>query len=314
MVVSLVGATPGAYRAPMDELPGAMLRWIEAAAGDGSRIVSARPMERASAEMHEIVLDGTHGAASRLVLRRYADRSRLGTDPFYDPANEARALRLLDGSGVPAPRLVAADLAPDVCDVPALLESWLRGASADPRDVDGYLRSAAEELVRIHAAVPVRPEGLPDYVSYAVADGLELRPPAWTTRPGLWERVLEVVAAEPPETRTCFIHRDYHLGNTLTVDDRVVSVVDWPTAAWGPPGIDLARMRLNLVEEVTPASADAFLVAYRAAGGDPDDRHPYWDLRDAADCLIESPSGGSDIDDHDKARFETWVASALGEL
>ena len=62
------------------------------------------------------------------------------------------------------------------------------------------------------------------------------------------------------------------------VDDRVVGVVDWPTTAWGPPGIDLARMRLNLVEEVSPASADAFLVAYRAAGGDPDDRHPYWDL------------------------------------
>lgn len=72
-------------------------------------------------------------------------------------------------------------------------------------------------------------------------------------------------------------------------------------------------MRLNLVEEVSLASADAFLAVYRSAGGDPDDRHPYWDLRDAADCLIEGPSG-SDIDDHDKARFETWVAGALAEL
>jgi aminoglycoside phosphotransferase (APT) family kinase protein len=122
------------------------------------------------------------------------------------------------------------------------------------------------------------------------------------------------VDAGPPDTRTCFIHRDYHLSNTLVVDDRVAAVVDWPTAAWGPPGIDLARMRLNLVEEVSPASSDAFLVAYREAGGDPDDRHPYWDLRDAADCLLESASGVSDIDDHDKARFETWVAAALAEL
>jgi aminoglycoside phosphotransferase (APT) family kinase protein len=270
-------------------------------------------MERSSAEMHELVVEAGDGANHRVVLRRYADESRMGIDPFYDPANEARVLRLLEGSDVPAPHLYATDLEPDVCDVPALLESWMPGAPADPRDVDGYLRSAAEELVRIHAAVPVRPEGLPDYVSYAVGDGLELRPPSWTTRPGLWERVLEVVDAEPPGTRTCFIHRDYHQGNTLTVDDRVVSVVDWPTAAWGPPGIDLARMRLNLVEEVSPVSADAFLAAYRAAGGDPDDRHPYWDLRDAADCLIEGPSG-SDIDDHDKARFETWVAEALAEL
>jgi aminoglycoside phosphotransferase (APT) family kinase protein len=55
-----------------------------------------------------------------------------------------------------------------------------------------------------------------------------------------------VLAGEAPDTRSCFIHRDYHEGNTLEEDDRVVSVTDWVTAAWGPPGIDLARMRLNL--------------------------------------------------------------------
>ena len=297
----------------MDELPGPVLRWIEASVGDGSTVRSVRPLEPASAEMHDVVVDVDGGRSERVVLRRYADRAHLGIDRFYDPVNEARALRLLEGSGVPAPRLYAADLEAAVCDVPAVLESWMPGDPADPSDVDGYLASAAEALVAIHAAVPERPDGLPDYVSYAVADGVELRPPAWTTRPGLWERVLEVVDGEPPATRTCFIHRDYHQGNTLAVDDRVVGVVDWPTAAWGPPGIDLARMRLNLVDEVSPASADAFLIAYRSAGGDPDDRHPYWDLRDAVDCLIEGPFR-DDIDDHDKAEFEGWVARALAEL
>jgi aminoglycoside phosphotransferase (APT) family kinase protein len=297
----------------MDDLPGSILRWIEASVGPGSEVRSVRPMEPGSVEMHDVVAEAADGATHRLVLRRYADETRLGTDPFYNPANEARALRLLDDGGVPAPHLYAADLEPVACDVPAVLESWMPGQTAAPRDVDGYLTSAAETLVRIHAAVPLRPDGVPDYVPYAVADGVELRPPPWTGRPGLWERVLEVVAGDGPESRACFIHRDYHQFNTLTIDDRVVSVVDWPTAAWGPPGIDLARMRLNLVEEVSPASADAFLLAYRAAGGDPDDRHPYWDLRDAADCLIEGPSG-SDIEDHDKAAFETWVAEALAEL
>lgn len=301
------------YRVDVDELSGSVLRWIEASVGDGSTVTSVQPMEPWSVEMHEVAVEGGDGAGHRLVLRRYADGSHLGTDPFYDPANEARALRLLDGSGVPAPRLYAADLEPDACDVPAVLESWMPGAPADPSDVDGYLRSAAEALVAIHAAVPHRPEDLPDYVSYAVADGVELRPPDWTTRPGLWERVLEVVAGEAPATGVCFIHRDYHQGNTLTVEDRVVSVVDWPTAAWGPPGIDLARMRLNLVEEVGPASAAGFLVAYRQAGGDPDDRHPYWDLRDAADCLLDN-SLRSDLEGHDMTRFEEWVAEALAEL
>ena len=184
----------------MDELP------VRCSGGSRRRSATARgscrvrAMERASAEMHEVAVEAGDGTPHRLVLRRYADRSRLGTDPFYDPANEALVLRLLEETDVPAPRLLAADLGPDVCDVPALLESWMPGAPARPRDVDGYLRSAAEELVgstrRCRGA-----EGLPDYVPYAVAGGLELRPPAWTTRPGLWERVLEVVDAEPPGTR-----------------------------------------------------------------------------------------------------------------
>jgi aminoglycoside phosphotransferase (APT) family kinase protein len=297
----------------MDELPGPILRWIEASVGPGSEVRSVRRMKPASAEMHDIVAEAADGAIHRLVLRRYADETRMGTDPFYDPVNEARALRLLEGSAVPAPHLYAADLEPAACDVRAVLESWMPGETAAPRDVDGYLTSAAETLVRVHAAVPLRPDGLPDYVPYAVADGVDLRPPAWTGRPGLWERALEVVAGQAPESRTCFIHRDYHQFNTLTVDDRVVSVVDWPTAAWGPPGIDLARMRLNLVEEIDHASSDAFLSAYRSAGGDPDDRHPFWDLLDAADCLLDG-SHGSALGEHDPAPFEAWVAEALAEL
>jgi aminoglycoside phosphotransferase (APT) family kinase protein len=298
----------------MDELTGSILRWIDASVGPGSRVRSVHPMERSSVEMHELVVEAGDGAGHRVVLRRYADESRRGIDPFYDPANEARVLRLLEGSDVPAPHLYAADLEPVMCDVPAVLESWMPGEpAAAPRDVDGYLTSAAETLVRIHAAVPRRPRGLPDYVPYAVADGVELRPPSWTGRPGLWERVLEVVAGEAPEARTCFIHRDYHQFNTLTVDDRVVSVVDWPTGSWGPPGIDLARMRLNLVGEVDSASSDRFLTAYRSVGGDPDDRHPFWDLLDAADCLLDSTQR-NDLEGHDPARFEAWVAEALAEL
>jgi aminoglycoside phosphotransferase (APT) family kinase protein len=295
------------------ELPPPVLRWIEGAVGPGARVRSVREMPPSSVEMHDVVVEAD-GIVHRLVLRRYTDERHLGIDRFYDPANEARALRLLESTGVPTPRLYAADLEPAVCDVPAVLESWVPGEPMwSPRDVDGYLASAAEVVVAIHAAVPVRPEGLPDYVPYAEGDGVDRRTPLWTDRPQLWERVFEVLAAGAPEGRTCFIHRDYHQGNTLTEDDRVVAVIDWPTAAWGPPGIDLARMRLNLVEEVGTPSAARFLDAYRAAGGDPDDRHPYWDLLDAADASIAT-SGRDDIDDHDKGRFEAWVAGVLSEL
>jgi aminoglycoside phosphotransferase (APT) family kinase protein len=297
----------------MTDLSPPLLAWVEAAVGSGARVRSVREMDPSSVEMHELIVGDRDRVDHRLVLRRYTDQRHLGRDPAYDPANEAHALRLLEDTDIPAPRLYAADLEPSVCDVPAVLESWVPGRPADPHDLGVYLTSAAEMLVRIHAAVPARPEGLPDYLPYAAGDGVELRPPGWTTRPGLWERVLDVLDAQLLDTRTCFIHRDYNQGNTLSVDDRVVSVVDWVTAAWGPPGIDLARMRLNLLDDYDSASAERFLDAYRDAGGDPDDRHPYWDLRDAADCLIDS-SYRNDIEGHDKARFETWVAGIVAEL
>lgn len=296
----------------MTELGPPVLRWVERAVGNDARVRSVRQMETWSVEMHELVVEAS-GAEHRLVLRRYTD-ARLGIDRFYDPANEARALELLEGTDIPAPRLYAADLEPAVCDVPAVLESWVPGEPMGvPRDVDTYLHSAAEILVRIHAVAPSRSEGMRDYVPYAVGDGVELRSPSRTSRPGLWERVLEVLDGPPPDGRRCFIHRDYHQGNTMTQDDRVVAVIDWPTAAWGPPGIDLARMRLNLVEEVDPPSEGRFLEIYREVGGDPEDRHPYWDLRDAADCLLDT-SFRNDLEGHDFARFETWVAGVLAEL
>jgi aminoglycoside phosphotransferase (APT) family kinase protein len=295
------------------ELSPALLRWVEVAVGDGAQVTSIREMDPWSVEMHELVV-GERGAADhRLVLRRYTDARHLGADPAYDPANEARALQLLGETDIPAPRLYAADLEPAVSDVPAVLESWVPGEPADPQDLDAYLTSAAETLVRIHAAVPARPAELPDYLPYAFGDGIELRPPKWTSLPGLWEDVLDVLAGAVPDMRRCFIHRDYHQGNTLAIGDRVVSVIDWVTAAWGPPGIDLARMRLNLVEDYGPDSAERFTDAYRAAGGNPDDRHPYWDLRDAADCLIDN-SYRNDLEGHDRALFEQWVAGILAEL
>jgi aminoglycoside phosphotransferase (APT) family kinase protein len=298
----------------MSELGAPVLAWVENVIGPHAHVRSVREMPPWSCQMHELVVDDGSGTEHHLVLRRYEDERRLAADAFYDPANEARALSLLEGSDVPAPRLYAADLEPAVCDVPAVLESFVPGEAAwAPEDIDTYLKSAAEILVRIHAAAPVRPEGLPDYIPYAVGDGIELRPPRWSDRPRLWERVFGVLAGEVPDTRTCFIHRDYHQGNTLIEQDRVVSVVDWETVAWGPPGIDLARMRINLVEEIDPPSAAQFLEAYRAAGGDPDDRHPYWDLLDAADFLIDS-SNRTDLEGHDTARFEAWVASVLAEL
>jgi aminoglycoside phosphotransferase (APT) family kinase protein len=243
------------------------------------------------------------------VLRRYHDSQRLASDPWYVPANEALALRLVADAGVPAPRLHAADLEGEFCETPALLESWIAGEPAwRPKDLDAFLRHSAETLVQIHAIRPADARLL-RYVPYR-EPGPMISPP-FTTRPGLWERVARVLERPAPEHRETFIHRDYHQGNVLWDGGGVTGVVDWATAAWGPPGIDVARMRLNLAWHLDGEAADRFLAAYSAAGGEDSTRHAYWDLLDAADLL-------SDLDRATArhagfARFERWVAGVLEE-
>ncbi len=290
----------------------AVVAWIERAVGHGSRLVSAARMPASSTEKHLIRVEREDGSRMDLVLRRFHDPERLGIDPWYVAANEARALELLGGTRVPAPHLVAADTQAEVCDVPALLESWVPGEQAwDPSDLDGYLRGAAEVLVAIHdLAVP---SAMPAYRPYFTAAVTGPPIPAWSTRRSMWERVFARIDPVRPASPARFIHRDYHPGNALWDGERVTGIVDWATAAAGPAGIDLARMRQNLAGWHGRAVADRFTAWYVRAGGDPAARDPFWDLLDAADSVafVEEPGapGEGDVEG-----FEDYVASVLAEL
>ena len=291
-------------------LSSTIVAWIEQALGTAARVVRIEALPPSATAQHRIEVALPDGSTRRLLLRRYDDAARRARDPWYQPANEARALTLLADTAVPAPRLHAADLAGAFCDHPALLESWLPGSPAWRRDdLDGCLARAAEVLVAIHAVRVPSDAQLPRYTTYE--DPTRLVSPPFTTRPGLWERVREALRTPPPAHRDTFIHRDYHPGNVLCDESRVTGVVDWATAAWGPPGIDLARMRLNLAAQHGRAAADRFAVLYAAMGGDESARSGYWDLLDAADALADlgpaMPEGG------DLARFEDYVEHVLEE-
>ena len=287
-----------------------IIAWIERSLGPGASVVRVEAMPVALTDNHlvEVVLED--GSTRRVVLRRYHNAQRLAHDRWYNPANEARALRLLAGTAVPSPQLHATDLEGAVCEVPALLESWLPGSPEwYPADIDVYLAQAAEVLVVIHAVSLPSGTELPRYAPY---QSQRTRSPAFTTRPGLWERVAAVLDAPRPADRETFIHRDYHPGNVLWDGTRVTGVVDWPTAALGPPGIDLARMRLNLAFFHGGGCADRFVTAYVGAGGDRSARNPYWDLLDAADVVpdLSPPEPGAG----GLAQFEDYVESVLGEV
>jgi aminoglycoside phosphotransferase (APT) family kinase protein len=266
------------------------------------------------AQMMPMAIDVETGDGSTLplVLRVYDDAERLGTDPWYVPANEETALRLLEPTTVPAPRLMAADLEASVFRMPALLTTRLPGRRViHPEDLDRYLVQLASVLPSIHA---VDASGkVPEYRPYRSDPMSVPGVPTWSKRPGLWEQVSEILDGPAPATRRCFIHRDFHASNALWENGALSGLVDWPTAAWGPPGIDLARARVNLVDDLGPEVAARFLQIHAAVTDEADDRHPFWDLLDAADFVLDTnPDPAEEQASLD--RIETWVASVLAEL
>jgi aminoglycoside phosphotransferase (APT) family kinase protein len=291
-----------------------VLRWVERSVGPGGRVVAVERLPPSSTQKHRIEVRDGRGSVRTIILRRYHDAGRLATDFAYVPAHEAEALRILGPTAVPAPTLIASDLVPEVCDVPAILESWIPGRSSfvpfPGVDLDRFVRRAAEVLVEVHG---VRDgSDLPAYRRYA--EGRDPAIPAWSADPGVWDHVFALAAAEPPPFRPRFIHRDFHGGNVMWAEGDVSGVVDWVTGCVGPAGIDLARMRLNLVGDVGSGAAHAFARAYVAAGGDPEARSPYWDLVDACDLLSDAVAPVDGGEAASWARLEAWVARVAAEL
>jgi aminoglycoside phosphotransferase (APT) family kinase protein len=281
--------------------------WLAAAVGERARVVRTRPIGVSSTTMDAVDVKDRRGRIHRLALRRYTDAARLGTDPWYDPRNEARALKLLESSDVPAPRLVDVEPAGAVWGAPALLTSRIPGRTVSrPAEMHRFLGELARTLVRIHAVSAPAASGLLDYAPYTPVEAIF--PPQWTTVPGLWERVLGVIARPPPSGPRGFIHRDYHPGQTLFVRGRLRGVVDWTSACTGPPDIDLARMRINLAWDFGPAVADRFLSAFATESGRAGP-HPYWELVDCADCLPDMDEPRTDDEQRELRRFERHVAS-----
>jgi aminoglycoside phosphotransferase (APT) family kinase protein len=288
--------------------PETVLGWVrDVVAG---RISSIRSMGVGSTTLHAI---DAGDPPRRLVVRRFHDTERLRTDPWYVPANEAAVLDLLDDTEVPAPRLLAADPYGRICDVPALLTTRVPGRhAARPWDMEGYLIAMAQALARVHE-VPLD-KALPPYAPYYDPSTRgERRPPEWSGSPELWERVFATLAGPAPQTPAGFIHRDFHPGQTVWSGDRLTGIVDWTTGSNGPYGIDLARMRINLALDYGVDVAGRFQAIYREATGR-DMRHPYWDLTDAADAVLDMPVPRTQEVADRYGRLEHWVAIALSEL
>ncbi len=267
--------------------PREALRWAAMSIGRGAKVVSLRRRRGGSSTaVHAIDVEDRRGRRHRLVLRRFVRTNWQRPDLAR---REASVLELLRNAAVPAPQLLAADADAAACDVPALLMTRLSGRiDLTPKEMRGWLGQMAEALPPVHD-LRVASGRVQAYRPYT--DPRKVDVPPWSRRPKAWQKVLGLARAPRLKTPRCFIHRDYHPTNLLWSRGRISGIVDWINASMGPPEIDVAHCRRNLVALYGVAVADEFLDAYQELlGRTRHDYHPYWDAIAVADSgLVSDP-------------------------
>jgi aminoglycoside phosphotransferase (APT) family kinase protein len=298
--------------------PHEAIAWVEATLGPGRRVVHIAAMPGAtSSAVHALDVIDRRGRTQSYVLRRYTRADWLAREPDL-AEREAEVLVILEGSAVPTPVLVGADVRGHVTDVPAVLMTRLDGAPIAPAELsrDG-LRALAALLPPLHAtAVPAgarvrayRPHGL----------GRHLDVPSWSTDDRLWARAIAVhravqdAGAAP--SGDALVHRDYHPGNVLFGAGReggeapLRGLVDWVNASRGAPDVDVGHCRFNLVGPAGADAADAFRDAWLDASGR-DGYDPTFDVVAVVGALGDWPP----VLLGTERRIEGFVAAALAEI
>jgi aminoglycoside phosphotransferase (APT) family kinase protein len=271
--------------------------WALRSLGPAAELVRVRRVHfNGHVSIHALDVDHRRGR-HKLILRRYLDREWLAREPDL-ASREAKTMRLLEtATWLRTPRLIAVDPTGRETSAPAVLMTHLGGKEHwRPPSIERF----AEVAPLIHQVRA--PRNFRRFHRYYTGDAL--RPPVWSKQPKLWERAFEVAeAAEIDETKTCFIHRDHHAGNVLWSYGRVVGVIDWEPACIGPPAVDFAHVRINLVAQMGMSAARAYA---KRPGIEVD---PVWDIVMACDL------GGDHLPGPNARRGrEAFVAEALSEI
>ena len=229
--------------------------------------------------MHVVTVQ-RRGGEERVVLRRFVLEEWLAKEPDL-ATHEAAVLRLLEGTGLASPGLLAADHEGSEAGVPSVLMTMVPGQPVlDLADSEAWVRRLAEYLRQIHRLRPTAGDLPYSYRPYE-REGLNVS--VWSQCPDLWRRAIEVVRGPRPHSGEHLIHRDYHPANVLWQDGRISGVVDWVNACRGPTGVDIGHCRLNLALMHGVEVADRFLDECRGWA----DYDVYWDLVTLLDATPE---------------------------
>jgi aminoglycoside phosphotransferase (APT) family kinase protein len=307
----------------------AVLRWAARAVAPSAQVVSATGMRAGGNPWRLRLAHG--GAAAEVVLKTGdvtadLDRQQLITT--------VAALQLAAEHGLPAPRLIAADLDGSAAGTVAVLMTVLPGSTKIPRV------ASPARLRALGAAA-----GALQRVALAPRPGLELRTRAlydmdfagWRKAVGtspLLARAEERIASLPvPDGEPVLVHGDLWQGNTVWNGDCCSGLIDWDAAGAGSAGIDLGTLRSDValyfgsspLASTGLAAADEVLAGWQQAAVRPAEHVAYWDVA-AALCTVGDMAyclPGDLLGDHGRsdlnatlltARRDAFLAAALDEL
>jgi aminoglycoside phosphotransferase (APT) family kinase protein len=253
--------------------------WLEQHCGLGLAAVRIADVTRvaggASYETWFLDLVGEGARPQRVVLRR---EPRTGPLEPYDIAVEAAALRALEPTDVPTPRLLGHCADAAVLGRPFTVLEYVPGEIPDYRDVDarddwqdGSVRSQmTDDFVSALAAlqrVDWRATALPDVLDLPVDEPERIarsvaemtatvarRTDGWARHPIFRDAGRWLVRHAPAGAldQMVLVHGDYRIGNFVWRDGRIAAFLDWEGLLVGDPLQDLGYACHPIMRERRP--------------------------------------------------------------
>src|SRR5690348_1373610 len=212
------------------------LAWVAASMGRGSRVVGHRRLTGGvCSAVHRLTVE-RGGTRRFVVLRQYPGGLGLQASLAKEIAN----LGVVAGSGLPAPGILATDVAgASTGGAPSLLMTQLPGhVELNPAEPRSWMTRIAEIAVLLHSLDLPAKVFRPWTDSWIAAPG-RFRVPAGARKPGVWKAAFGVMATPPPTDTAVFLHCDLLPVNMLWSRGRITGLTDWNSIHRGARAIDV---------------------------------------------------------------------------
>ncbi|MGH2728438.1 MAG: phosphotransferase family protein, partial [Actinomycetota bacterium] len=205
-------------------------------------------------------------------------------------ATGAAALEVAARHGLPAPRLIDADLQGAVTGVTTTLETLVPGSTAWPAPPSAErLRTAGAVLARLHEVAMAPREHLPFRPRPVAVDDFasDRRNGRMPTTPLLEAADRLITALGSPPRGSVFVHGDLWPGNLIWTGGEIAALIDWKTAGVGAPGVDVGGLRNSVAIMFGLEAPDHVLDGWERASGTKASDIAYWDVVAALNTRTE---------------------------